>query len=249
MAATDDTGAGKACSRCGSWKPLGAFYADRRRSDGRRAVCAPCFKKATPWVTGSPKDVERQRKRRAARAAGMEARRQARAAAAAALALARSVRAVMRWQSTSDAHAHARARGLRSAAEYRQRYAADPQFAVHERVRTALRKKAKRYPKLDDLMRDALNRGGRSNVVVRVLGYDIAQLRAHLEAQFVDGMNWKAFHEGRIHIDHREPQSAFDLMDEQQVRQCWALSNLQPLWAADNIAKGARRHEGGRRGA
>lgn len=31
-----------------------------------------------------------------------------------------------------------------------------------------------------------------------------------------------------------------ELTDEQQFKQCWALENLRPLWAADNIKKGAK---------
>ncbi|KVU21222.1 hypothetical protein WK62_19750 [Burkholderia ubonensis] len=60
--------------------------------------------------------------------------------------------------------------------------------------------------------------------------------RAVASAYGADGR----FRRGEIHIDHRRPQSSFDLNDADQVRACWALSNLQPLWARDNLTKGAR---------
>ena len=50
-------------------------------------------------------------------------------------------------------------------------------------------------------------------------------------------MTWKAFRNGDIHIDHIKPQSLFNLQDINDVKKCWSLSNLQPLWAADNLAK------------
>jgi len=34
------------------------------------------------------------------------------------------------------------------------------------------------------------------------------------------------------------PRAAFDMRDPDQLAKCWALSNLQPLWAAENSAKG-----------
>lgn len=45
---------------------------------------------------------------------------------------------------------------------------------------------------------------------------------------------------GEIHIDHVRPLASFDLEDPDQVLEVWALPNLQPLWAADNLAKGSR---------
>jgi hypothetical protein len=42
------------------------------------------------------------------------------------------------------------------------------------------------------------------------------------------------------HVDHKRPCAAFDQTDPVQFAECWALDNLQPLWASDNIKKGAR---------
>jgi uncharacterized protein YcbK (DUF882 family) len=127
-----------------------------------------------------------------------------------------------------------------SAVRFRRRYANDSAFAIKQRLRTQLRKKAKLYPKLDDLMRSAINRRGESHTVEVVCGYRITELVTHLESQFADGMDWPAFMRGEVHIDHKRPQASFDLTDADQVRACWALSNLQPLWARDNISKGAK---------
>jgi hypothetical protein len=56
-----------------------------------------------------------------------------------------------------------------------------------------------------------------------------------LEKKFLPGMNWENY--GEWHIDHIVPCSSFDLSKSEQQKICFNYSNLQPLWAADNIRK------------
>ena len=60
----------------------------------------------------------------------------------------------------------------------------------------------------------------------------------YIESQFDDEMSWSAYLSGGIHIDHIIPCSHFDLTKEEEQRKCFHYSNLQPLWAFDNISKG-----------
>lgn len=71
-------------------------------------------------------------------------------------------------------------------------------------------------------------------------GYTLADLMAHLESKFQPGMTWENMVEW--HIDHIRPQCSFSYADasDPEFRQCWALSNLQPLWAVDNLRKGSK---------
>ncbi len=75
---------------------------------------------------------------------------------------------------------------------------------------------------------------------VDLLPYTVDDLKAHLESQFVDGMSWE--NAGEWHIDHIRPVSSFnyDSPDHPEFLQCWALDNLQPLWATDNCSKNAK---------
>ena len=75
-----------------------------------------------------------------------------------------------------------------------------------------------------------------------LVGYTFNDLKLHLEKQFTDGMNWEKFLKGNIHIDHKIPVSAFNYEKAEDIdfKKCWALSNLQPLWAKDNQKKGNR---------
>ena len=61
------------------------------------------------------------------------------------------------------------------------------------------------------------------------------QLKAHIESLWDEGMTWENY--GKWHIDHIMPCSAFDLLDQRQVAECFHYTNLQPLWAEENLRK------------
>lgn len=69
-----------------------------------------------------------------------------------------------------------------------------------------------------------------------MLGCDWSHLKAHLESKFTDGMSWE--NRGMWHIDHIIPLASAKSIEE-VVKLCH-YTNLQPLWAADNLSKGAK---------
>jgi hypothetical protein len=60
-------------------------------------------------------------------------------------------------------------------------------------------------------------------------------LMKHLESQFTEGMTFENY--GKWHIDHIRPCTSFNLSDPEEQKKCFHWTNLQPLWAADNIRK------------
>jgi len=82
--------------------------------------------------------------------------------------------------------------------------------------------------------------GAKASRTHDLIGCTVAELRQHLEAQFTNGMSWENYGRSGWHIDHIRPCASFDLSDPEQQRQCFHYTNLQPLWAADNIRKGAK---------
>lgn len=62
-------------------------------------------------------------------------------------------------------------------------------------------------------------------------------LVAHLEANFQSGMTWEN-HGPVWHIDHIKPCAKFDLTDPEQQKVCFHWTNLQPLFAIENLQKG-----------
>lgn len=88
----------------------------------------------------------------------------------------------------------------------------------------------------------SLKRGGKQGKSWEAcVGYSAGDLRAHLERQFSHGMSWENY--GKWHVDHIIPAASFtyDTADDPEFRACWALTNLRPLWATENIRKSDRR--------
>lgn len=71
--------------------------------------------------------------------------------------------------------------------------------------------------------------------------YSLADLMTHLERQFLPGMGWA--NRKDWDLDHIVPLSSFTFTspDDPEFRAAWALTNLRPLWAKDNIRKSAKR--------
>jgi len=77
--------------------------------------------------------------------------------------------------------------------------------------------------------------------VLDIVNYSIQDLMNHLEKQFRDGMTWDNY--GNYwHVDHIKPVSHFNFQskNDPQFKECWALSNLQPLLKIENLSKGNR---------
>ena len=74
-----------------------------------------------------------------------------------------------------------------------------------------------------------------------VLGYTVFDLMAHLEKLFQSGMSWGNYGKKGWEIDHIIPLAKFDYnsINDPEFKKCWALENLQPLWASDNVRKWA----------
>ena len=82
---------------------------------------------------------------------------------------------------------------------------------------------------------DAVKNNTKSKRTMELLGCSIEYLKQHLFEQFQDGMSWDNY--GEWHIDHIRPYASFDLSDPKQQQECFHYTNLQPLWAIDNLKK------------
>lgn len=69
-------------------------------------------------------------------------------------------------------------------------------------------------------------------------GYSIDKLLSHLESKFTKGMTWGNYGKDGWEIDHIIPKSYFKYKDQSHpaFMACWAINNLQPLWANKQIA-------------
>lgn len=105
-----------------------------------------------------------------------------------------------------------------------QRYYSDPNFRLVNVLRARVR--------------GAIKNGHKSAKTMELLGCSIEEVKSHLESQFTEGMTWDNY--GKWHIDHIIPCASFDLTDPEQQKKCFHYTNLQPLWATENISKGAK---------
>jgi len=72
------------------------------------------------------------------------------------------------------------------------------------------------------------------------LGCSAEELIEHLESRFLPRMNWENYGPEGWHVDHIIPLSSFDLTDLMQFKKACHYTNLQPLWARDNLSKGSK---------
>lgn len=110
-----------------------------------------------------------------------------------------------------------------------ERRKTDPVFRIKSALRSRLR---------------LVRKGERSSAAFKMLGCSIQEFRSHIESKFRDGMTWENWGRGwrgarEWHLDHIRSLASFDLTDPEQVASACHFTNLQPLWAADNLSKGA----------
>lgn len=69
-------------------------------------------------------------------------------------------------------------------------------------------------------------------------GCSVLELKQHLENQFKDNMSWDNYGKNGWHIDHIIPLSS--AKSEEELMKLCHYTNLQPLWAKDNLIKGSK---------
>jgi hypothetical protein len=114
----------------------------------------------------------------------------------------------------------------KKSAEYiRQRRNSDALFAIKDR--------------LSSRVRDAfLAKGVKKKTSTQVmLGCNIEEFKAHIERQFLRGMNWE--NSGLWHIDHIVPCASAS--DESELTALFHFTNLRPVWAKENLTKSGKR--------
>jgi hypothetical protein len=87
---------------------------------------------------------------------------------------------------------------------------------------------------------DVLKGINKSIHTMKLLGCSIDFLKQHLEKQFTKGMTWNNYGRKGWVIDHIRPCASFNMSKLSEQKKCFHYINLQPLWAIDNLSKGAK---------
>jgi hypothetical protein len=112
---------------------------------------------------------------------------------------------------------------LRTGDYERKKYKVDTEFAIKRKLRSRFYAalKNQNIPK--------------NKSILHLIDCDIPHLKQYIEKKFVNGMSWNNF--GKWHIDHIIPCSCFNLLNIDEQKKCFHHTNLQPLWAIDNLQK------------
>ena len=112
----------------------------------------------------------------------------------------------------------------------RIRRSKDVTFAVRLRLRSRVASAVRRYLRGSTASATAL--------VCENLGCSVSHFVHYLESKFLPFMCWENRH--CWHIDHIRPLARFNLAEPEQLKQALHYTNLQPLWAVDNLRKGSK---------
>ena len=113
------------------------------------------------------------------------------------------------------------------------------------KIYDAFRSKNNINRKLSNILRTririCLKKKYKSKKTIELLGCTIEQLWKHLEKTFKPGMIRE--NHGLWHIDHIKPCASFDLTKPEEQAKCFHYTNLQALWAHENLSKGNKYEE------
>jgi hypothetical protein len=90
---------------------------------------------------------------------------------------------------------------------------------------------------LRNRLKSAIKGDYKAGSAVKDLGCTISELKSYIESKFQLGMTWDNWTTDGWHIDHIKPLASFDLSDRNQFLEACNYTNLQPLWATDNLIK------------
>ena len=81
----------------------------------------------------------------------------------------------------------------------------------------------------------ALKENYKQDSSISYLGCDLVFFKEYISNMFTEGMSWDNY--GKWHIDHIKPLALFDLSIEEEIKKASHYTNLQPLWAKENLLK------------
>jgi len=121
---------------------------------------------------------------------------------------------------------------------YKKNYVLKNRDIINKRM--SERKKNDPILKLKMLYRSKINKilGSKTEKTFDLIGCSPSELKTHLEKQFVVGMRWDNHGLFGWHIDHIIPISS--AKNKEELNKLCHYTNLQPLWALDNIQKRAK---------
>jgi len=243
----------KECSKCEATKPLDDFITEKRNKTGKGSLCKSCKseqdrayreknkkrlseQKAKYYAENKEKILTQMKEHRETNKDKIRERKRKYRERNKEIRKARAREYYLKNRERIKAKANQYYADNKEAViqrnnEYeKRRRQEDPTFRLKLNVRGAVYKALKRE-----------NGGKKGSTTLDSLDYTIDELKEHLEAQFDQHMTWDNYG-SYWHLDHILPQSLYpyDSLQHPNFKKMWALNNLQPLEAIENIKKGAK---------
>jgi len=216
----------KKCTKCKTEKSLLCFYKDTTKVDGLHTICKVCHNSnVEKWNSNNPAkrkaivkkycDTNREGLNKKTREYYKNNKEIAK-------------KSKQKWLIANEEKAKKTAILWRSKNKHKRKilylkYMEKPGFRLNNSMRQGVYNSIKK------------NKNGRN--WEGLVGFSLDQLKKHLKKNFLPGMSFENY--GEWHVDHILPISKFNFKKarDEDFKKCWALKNLQPLWASDNIKK------------
>lgn len=91
--------------------------------------------------------------------------------------------------------------------------------------------------RLRNRLRQSVKLNQTNSFIWDLVGCSLAEFKLYIESLFEEGMTWENHGVNGWHYDHKKPCNLFNLILEEDQKVCFHYSNIQPLWAEDNLAK------------
>ena len=209
----------KQCNRCNNLKQISEFYKETHGAYGVRAVCKLCWKNDRKALFLKHKISHRHNKKRICSKC--------------------QIKKTLKHFSVQQAQCkECQKSWAENWRKTNQNYRDNTRKyeAKIKRENTVVYQNIKLRANLRQRIRMALQINTKTGSTLELIGCSIKELRTYLEAKFLPDMTWENY--GLWHIDHIKPCSSFDLSLKSEQKKCFNYSNLQPLWAKDNLSKG-----------
>ena len=90
---------------------------------------------------------------------------------------------------------------------------------------------------LRNRLRTAMRCNFKTGRTLELLGCSLDFFKEYIEVKWQPGMSWDNHSLNGWHIDHIKPLKSFRLEDPEELKKAAHYTNLQPLWASENIKK------------
>jgi hypothetical protein len=210
----------KKCCRCEVEKPYNKFHKNKASKDGYKAACKKCRKIESKDNYNPEKAKEwrenNKEKRKEQYDKWYTKNRETR------------LKKRKQWrEENKDKLKKYREENKHIQREFYKRHKDNPLFKLKSSVRCRIRIAIKKQ------------RLNKNTSTSKMLGCTWKELKTHLENQFTEGMTWDNY--GKWHVDHIKPLAL--AKTEEEMIKLNHYTNLQPLWAKDNLSKGSKYDE------